>query len=151
MVMMDNYGSMLSGFEYFSSAGHTNIAYFMEDQTHVSSVEERYLAYKPVASHGSGMVDQDRWVRRFSIATPWEPYCDKIEEVVAELPSQIGTKSITAIACQLLMAAVLEACVHLGTSVRTDDGAFGEALLAIMCAADPLCHGKLELNSSGLM
>jgi LacI family transcriptional regulator len=122
VVMTDNFGSMTIGLKYLQSQGHTRVAYFMEDQLHVSSVMERYNAYRQFATQEAGFEDPDKWVRRFSVTTPWEQYYDNIESVLAEMLSYNGPDRITAVACQqdMLMAAVLEACVHLGVSVPDD-------------------------------
>jgi GntR family transcriptional regulator of arabinose operon len=122
VVMTDNFSSMMMGLKYLQSQGHTRIAYFMEDKLHLSSVRDRYSAYQQFIREECGVVDTDRWVRRFSIATPWEQYYDKIEAVLAELLSDTGPNRVTAVACQqdMLMAAVLEACVHIGVTVPTE-------------------------------
>jgi DNA-binding LacI/PurR family transcriptional regulator len=123
VVMTDNFGSMELGLNYLREQGHTRVAYFMEDQLHVSSVKERYAAYQQFINKNADLTsDFDRWVRKFSITTPWEQYYDNIEAVLAEMLCQDPSERITAVACQqdMLMAAILEACVHLGVSVPQD-------------------------------
>lgn len=116
-VMTDNYGSMQMGLRHLHSLGHSRIAYFMEFPHLVSSVKERYAAYQQFMTTELGVADSDQWVRRFANTMPLEQYFDRVETVLAELLSQPNT--VTAIACQqdATMAAVLEACIHLGVSV----------------------------------
>jgi len=118
-VMTDNYGSIQLGLRHLASLGHTRIAYFMEPHL-VSSSKDRYAGYVDFMKHDLEVVDPDRWVRRFSSSTPTELYFERVETVVAELLSE--TERVTAIACQqdAVMAAVLEACSHLGVSVPSD-------------------------------
>lgn len=116
-VMTDNYGSMLLGLRHLKSIGHTRIAYFMESPHRVSSVKERYAAYQSFITEEAEAADPEHWVRRFSVAMPMEQYFERVETVLASLLSE--PEPVTAIACQQdgMMAAVLEACIHLGVSV----------------------------------
>jgi len=116
-VMTDNYGSMQMGLRHLKSLGHTRIAYFMEYPHLVSSVKERYAGYQDFMATELGVSDTERWVRRFSNTMSLEQYFDRVETVLAEMLSE--SETVTAIACQqdATMAAVLEACIHLGVSV----------------------------------
>jgi len=117
MVMTDNFGSMIMGLKHLYSLGHTRIAYFMEYPHQVSSVRDRYAGYQEFMRTEIGVADPDRWVRRFSNTMAYEQYYDRVESVLVELLSE--PEPVTAVACQqdVTMAAVLEACMHLGVSV----------------------------------
>ena len=67
-----------------------------------------------------GLADPERWVRRFANSMPMEQYFDRVETILVELLSE--PDAVTAIACQqdAMMAAVLEACIHLGISVPSE-------------------------------
>jgi DNA-binding LacI/PurR family transcriptional regulator len=116
-VMTDNFGSMLMGMQHLRALGHTRIAYFMEYPHHVSSVKERYAGYQHFMKQELGAADTERWVRSFASTMSWEQYYYRVETVLADLLSE--DDPVTAIACQqdATMAAVLEACIHLGVSV----------------------------------
>jgi DNA-binding LacI/PurR family transcriptional regulator len=119
-VMTDNFGSILLGLRHLASLGHTRIAYFMEHPLLVSSAKDRYAGYLHFMTTDLGADEPDRWVRRFSSTMPIEQYFERVETVIAELLSE--PNAVTAIACQqdAVMAAVLEACIHLGVSVPSD-------------------------------
>jgi len=116
-VMTDNLGSIKMGLRHLKSLGHSRIAYFMGFPHLISSVKERYDGYCQFMTEESGVDDPDRWVRRFAYSMPTEQYFDRVEAAVVELLRE--KDPVTAIACQqdATMAAVLEACIHLGVSV----------------------------------
>lgn len=117
VAMTDNFGSMIMGLQHLQALGHTRIAYFMEYPHQVSSVKERYAGYQEFMKRELGAADPDRWVRRFANTMPWDQYYERVESVLAEMLSE--PDAVTAVACQqdATMAAVLDACIHLGVSV----------------------------------
>lgn len=117
VVSTDNRGSMVAGLRHLHALGHSRIAYFMGHMHNVSSQKDRYAGYREFMLTDIGMEDPDRLVRRFSLAMPVDHYFDSIEAIVADLLDD--SEPVTAIACQQdsFMAAVLEACIHLGVSV----------------------------------
>jgi len=119
VVMTDNYGSMLSGLNHLKSQGHNRVAYFMEDQTNVSSVNERYSAYLKFISQVQPDQNPQQWIRVFSGLMPRSQYYDRVESAIAELLSEPEDSRITAIACQqeAVMITVLNASVRLGISI----------------------------------
>jgi len=119
VVMTDNHGSMLTGLNYLRNEGHTRIAYFMEDQVNVSSVTERYAAYREFISQMHPDRDPQRWVRCISGLMPRTQYYDKVEAAIAQLMSEPEASRITAVACQqeVVMTTVLNASVRLGISI----------------------------------
>ena len=119
VVMTDNYGSMLSGLNHLHSQGHSRIAYFMEDQVNVSSVNERYAAYIDFISKVQTDQNPKKWVHVFPGSMPRNQYYDRIEAAIAELLSEPESTRITAVACQqeVVMTTVLDASVRLGISI----------------------------------
>ena len=120
VVMTDNFGSMLMGLQHLDALGHARIAYFMESPHLVSSVRERYGAYKEFMKREKGVTDPDRWVRQFPGIMERDQYFARVEAVLIELLSE--PEPVTAVVCQqdATMAAVLEAVVRLGLSVPDD-------------------------------
>ena len=116
-VMTDNAGSILLGLRHLESLGHSRIAYFMRHPQLTTSASERYKGYYRYMKDSLGAVDPERWVRRFSgIMSPEQHYV-RIETVLAEMLRE--AEPVTAIACDQdsVMAAVLEAAIHLGISL----------------------------------
>jgi LacI family transcriptional regulator len=116
-VMTDNAGSIQTGLEFLRSHGHQRIAYFMEDAApYVSSIHERLAGYQEFMREVCGD-DSERWVRKLPRAIPPALYFERVQEYLEALLQ--GPEPITAVCCQQdkLMAAVLEACVHLGIRV----------------------------------
>lgn len=116
-VMTDNAGSIRAGLELLHTRGHRRIAYFMEDAApFVSSISERLSGYRQFMTE---VVDEegDRWVRTLARPLPVPVYFARVQEEL-ELLLQ-GPEPVTAVCCQQdkLLAAVLEACVHLQVSV----------------------------------
>jgi len=119
-VMTDNIGSMILGLQHLHSVGHSRIAYFMGFPHLISSVKDRYAGYLQFMKKEIGMPDPERWVRRFSNTMPTDQHFDRVEAVLAELLSE--KDPVTAVVCQqdAMMAAVLDACIHLGISVPSE-------------------------------
>ncbi|BDI29576.1 hypothetical protein CCAX7_16270 [Capsulimonas corticalis] len=119
VVMSDNFGSMVMGLRHLHALGHGRIAFFMEDQTTLSSVTDRYAGYQQFMRQEAGVPDPERWVRRIAWDVPWERYYEQVEANLIDLLSAPERGRVTAIACQqyALLAMVLEVCVNLGVSV----------------------------------
>ncbi|MEO7714604.1 MAG: GntR family transcriptional regulator [Capsulimonas sp.] len=119
VVMSDNFASMVMGLRHLHTLGHSRIAFFMEDQTTLSSVTDRYAGYQQFMRHEAGVPDPERWVRRIVWDVPWEQYYEQVETNLIELLSAPERVRVTAIACQqyALLGMILEVCVNLGVSV----------------------------------
>ena len=119
VVMTDNYGSMLSGLNHLKSQGQRRVAYFMEDQTNVSSVNERFAAYLEFIGQAQSENIAQKWVRVFPGSMPRNQYYDRVESAITELLSEPEDTRISAIACQqeVIMTTVMNASVRLGISI----------------------------------
>lgn len=119
LIATDHGGSLRMGLKYLQSQGHSRIAYFMGVQVYVSSVKERHAAYAEFIENDI-CADPKKWVRTFSYDTPLDQWFDNVTLALVELLR--GPEPITSVACQQddVMAAVLEACIHLGISVPTE-------------------------------
>jgi len=110
VIMTDNLGSIDLGLRHLASLGHSRIAYFMLHPQLTHSATERYKGYVQFMA-------SDTHVRQFSRVISPEQHYVRVETVLAEMLRD--PKPITAIVCEQdsVMAAVLEAAIHLGISV----------------------------------
>lgn len=115
-VMTDNKGSVLTGLQFLAERGHRNIACFMEDVPYISSVRERLEGYREFMQQYNPE-NVDRWIYQFPRTIPHVAFFARVEEQMSKLLN--GPDKITAIFCHQdrLMAAVMEACVHLKITI----------------------------------
>ncbi|HLV80143.1 MAG TPA: GntR family transcriptional regulator [Chthonomonadaceae bacterium] len=121
-VLSDNYGGTREALQFLVARGHRRIAHFTVNRMAISSLRERYDAYREVMIE-QGATDIYRWVREFpydvTTRDPVHP-SQAIQDALFTLMH--SPERPTAIFCahDYILSAVLQACQTLGLAVPED-------------------------------
>jgi GntR family transcriptional regulator of arabinose operon len=118
-IMTDNFGSMMMGLNHLKQLGHQRIAYFMENQENISSVNQRRRAYVEFMDRECPGHCQ-RWLGNLIGSQPHPQYLTNVETLLANLLME--SDPITAVACQQdsVLEAVIESAIRLRLRLPDD-------------------------------
>ncbi|HZT42218.1 MAG TPA: GntR family transcriptional regulator [Chthonomonadaceae bacterium] len=121
-VLSDNYGATREALQFLVEQGHRRIAHFTVNRMAISSLRERYDAYREVMLQ-QGAADIHRWVREFpydvTTRDPVHP-SQAIQDALFTLMHSPDRPTAIFCAHDYILSAVLQACQTLGMAVPDD-------------------------------
>ncbi len=120
-IITDNYGATLHALRYLTGKGHKNIAHFTVLRNSLSSVRERFNAYRD-AMREVGNHDYERLVREFPFDLEISPSKQALAVQDALYTLLHRKDPPTAIFCvhDYVLSSVLHSCTELGLSIPED-------------------------------